>query len=152
MKLEIELDLNKIDYDAINKQIAEKVSELNIREEYDIASKVDNRISKLVNDEVDYSYNSYIDKYWKHPTSEGKKLIESMSKTEIEKRTNEIMEEIFANEYKEDSLREVMLKIIPDVFTSIIFRRIESALFNKEFDYYNQIHNMVRSQIESKIR
>ena len=30
MKLEIELDLNKIDYDAINKQIAEKVAELNI--------------------------------------------------------------------------------------------------------------------------
>ena len=27
MKLEIELDLNKIDYDAINKQIAEKVAE-----------------------------------------------------------------------------------------------------------------------------
>ena len=34
MKLEIELDLNKIDYDAINKQIAEKVAELNIKEEY----------------------------------------------------------------------------------------------------------------------
>lgn len=35
MKLEIELDLNKIDYDAINKQIAEKVAELNVKEEYE---------------------------------------------------------------------------------------------------------------------
>ena len=58
MKLEIELDLNKIDYDAINKQIAEKVAELNIKEEYDIESKISNKITSIVNKEVDDSYNS----------------------------------------------------------------------------------------------
>ena len=60
MKLEIELDLNKIDYDAINKQIAEKVAELNIKEEYDIESKINNKITSIVNKDVDDSYNSYI--------------------------------------------------------------------------------------------
>ena len=38
MKLEIELDLNQIDYAAINKQIQDKIAEMNIREEY----KIDN--------------------------------------------------------------------------------------------------------------
>ena len=151
MKLEIELDLNKIDYDAINKQIAEKVAELNIKEEYDIGSKIDNRITSVVNREVDESYNSYIENYWSSPTSEGKKLIESMSKTEIENRTKKVMEEIFTNEYNEDTLKEVMLKIIPDVFTSILFSRIESALFSKEHNYYNQIYGMVRGEIDSAI-
>ena len=152
MKLEIELDFNKIDYDAINKQIAEKVAELNIKKEYDIESKISNKITSIVNKEVDDSYNSYIKKYSSCPTSEGKKLIESISKSEIENRTKKIMEEIFTNEYNEETLKEVMLKIIPDVFASILFRRMESALFNKEHNYYNQIYNMVRNEIESKIR
>lgn len=152
MKLEIELDLNKIDYDAINKQIAEKVAELNIKEEYDIESRIDNKITSMVNDDVDYSYNSYIEKYWSSPTSNGKKLIESMSKAEIENRTKKIMEEIFANEYNEETLKEIMLKIIPDVFASILFRRMESALFNEEHNYYDQIYNMVRNEIDSRIR
>ena len=152
MKLEIELDLNKIDYDAINKQIAEKVAELNIKEEYDIESKISNKITSIVNKEVDDSYNSYIKKYWSCPTSEGKKLIESISKSEIENRTKKVMEEIFSTEYNEETLREVMLKIIPDVFASILFRRMESALFILEKNYYNQIYNMVRGEINSRIR
>lgn len=34
MKLEIELDLNKIDYDSINNQILEKLSGMDIAEIY----------------------------------------------------------------------------------------------------------------------
>lgn len=83
MKLEIELDLDKIDYDAINKQIAEKVAALNLKEEYDIESKINNKITSMVNKEVEQSYNSYICDYWKHPTSEGKALIKSMSKQKL---------------------------------------------------------------------
>ena len=48
MKLKIELDLNKIDYDAINKQIAEKVAELNIKETYEIESKIDKKINDKI--------------------------------------------------------------------------------------------------------
>lgn len=151
MKLEIELDLNNIDYDAINKQIAEKIAALNIKDIYDIESKINNKISNLVKEEVDYSYNKYIDKYWRDATSDGRELIESMSKAEIENRTKQVIEEIFANDYNEDIIREVMLKTIPDIFTSILFTRIESALFSKEFNYRNEIHNMVRSQIASAI-
>ena len=152
MKLEIELDLNKIDYDSINKQIAEKIAELNVKEEYDIESKINNKITNMINEQVEYSYNSYIDNYWKSPTAEGKKLIESMSKTEIESRTQRVIEEFFINEYSEDTMREVMLKIIPDIFASILFKRMESALFNSEYKYYDQIHNMVRGEIDCAIR
>ena len=48
---------------------------------YDIESKIDNKISNLVKEEVDCSYNKYIDRYWGNgDTSDGRKLIESMSK------------------------------------------------------------------------
>ena len=152
MKLEIELDLNKIDYDAINKQIAEKVAALNIKEEYDVESKINNKITSLVNKEVDDSYNSYLDRYWNGATSDGRKLIETMTKIEIENHTKKVIEEIFANDYNEDTMREVMLKMIPSIFTSILFGRIESTLYTKEYDYSNRIHDMVKCEIENMIR
>ena len=151
MKLEIELDLNQIDYNAINKQIAEKVAELNIREAYDIDSKINNAIFDLVNKEVDDSYNQYIDKYWSGTTSEGRKLIESMSKAEIEKRVKQVIEQVFVNDCNEDTLREAMLKVLPEVFTSILFSRMESTLFTSEYDYYSKMRSMVMSEISSMV-
>ena len=151
MKLEIELDLNKIDYDVINQQIAEKVAALDIKEMYDVESKINSKITSIVNQEVSDSYNSYLDRYWSGATSEGRNLIQSMTKTEIENHTKNVLEEIFANDYNEDSMRETMLKVIPDVFASILFKRMESALFSKEWDYYSQIQNMVKGEIDSAI-
>ena len=59
MKLEIELDLNKIDYDAINKQIAEKVAELNIKETYDIESKINTKINNKISISSSTNYTSH---------------------------------------------------------------------------------------------
>lgn len=153
MKLEIELDLNKIDYDAINKQIAEKVAALDIKEMYDVESRINNKITNIINDEVEYSYNSYLDKaYWGDGTSaKGRELVEKLTKEKIENHTKKVMEEIFANEYSEDIIRETMLKVIPSVFASILFSRMESALFSKEYNYYDKIHSMVKSEIDSAI-
>lgn len=153
MKLEIELDLNKIDYDAINKQIAEKIAALDIKEMYDVESKINNKITNLINDEVEYSYNSYLNKkYWGDgTTAKGRELVEKLTKEKIENHTKKVMEEIFTNEYNEDVMRETMLKVIPSVFASILFSRMEFTLFTKEYNYYNQIHDMVKNEIDSAI-
>ena len=151
MKLEIELDLNKIDYDEINKQIVEKIAALDIEETYDIKSKIESSISNYVNNSIDLAYNEYIDSYWKDKTKEGKNLVESISKAEIERRTRQVIEDIFANDYSEDVLREAMLKIIPDVFTAVIFERMESTLYNKEYNYQQEIHHMIRGEVSSMI-
>ena len=151
MKLEIELDLNKIDYDAINKQIAEKVAALEIKDMYDVETRIDNKISSLVENEVDLSYNHYLERYWHSPTDDGNKLIDTITKAEIENRTKKIMEDIFTNEYNEDTLREVMLKMIPDVFAYTLFEKLDTALCRKSSSYYNSIHNLVRGEIDCKI-
>lgn len=151
MKLEIELDLNKIDYDVINKQIAEKVAALDIKNMYDVESKINNKITDLVKKEVDDSYNSYLDQYWVGTTSDGRRLIEAMTKTEIENHTKKVIDEIFTNEYNEESMRETMLQVIPKVFSSILFNRLESSLFNHEQSYYSYVHNVVEGEIASAI-
>ena len=151
MKLEIELDLNQIDYESINKQIAEKVEVLDIKDMFNIESKINDKITDLVSDAVDDSYNEYIDNYWRNATSEGRNLIQSMIKAEIENRTKQIIEEIFTNDYDEDKMREVMLKVIPDVFAYVLFSRMETTLFATEYSYREQMLNMIAAEVNYMI-
>ena len=53
MKLEIELDLNKIDYDAINKQIQNKIKEMDLNTVYSINSKINNTVRVEVESEIE---------------------------------------------------------------------------------------------------
>lgn len=141
--------MNQIDYDAINKQIQEKIAVLDIKDMYDINTKIDNKISNYIEDEIVYHYNKYLARYFGESTSpEGRNLIEDMSKEEIEKRTKKVIDDVFSNDYNEERLKELMLKFLPDIFASILFNRMDSALFSKEHDYRNQMYDMVRSKID----
>lgn len=152
MKLEIELDLNKIDYDAINKQIQEKIAALDIND-CDIVSKINCKIEDKVKERIEYAYNNYLDKYWGAGASqEGRNLIESTSKSEIINRTKQIVDEAFEKLYNEDELREIMFKIIPDVFAAVLFSKMEYSLFSTEQNYYANINSMVRNEIDSRLR
>ena len=56
MKLEIELDLNKIDYDAINKQIQEKINDMDLNKMY----QIDREISDTINERVKIIVKEYL--------------------------------------------------------------------------------------------
>lgn len=151
MKLEIELDLNKIDYDVINKQIAEKVAALNIKETYEIESKIDKKINNYITDEVDRCYNSYLEKYWGEPSSIGSKMVDSMTKTELETRVTKVLDDIFTNTYNDDTLKEIMVKILPDVFTAILFNKLESSLLTQNYNYQEMMRTIIRNDIEDRL-
>lgn len=153
MEIKIDLDMNQIDYDAINKQIQEKIAALDVKDMYNVETKIDNTISDYIKSEINCSYNKYLDSYFwgrNSETSEGKKLIENISKEEIERRTKNIIDDIFENAYDEEKLRELMFKFLPDIFTTLLFRKMENALFSKEHDYQNQMYNMTRSIISTE--
>ena len=141
MEIKIDLDMNQIDYDAINKQIQEKIAALDVKDMYRIDSKIENKISDLIKEEVDYSYNKYLDRYYgtSYETGEGRDLIQSITKEEIKNKTKDIVDDIFSNDYNEETLRKMMIEFLPDIFTSILFKRMDSALFSKEHDYQNHI-------------
>lgn len=146
MEIKIDLDMNKIDYDAINKQIQEKIAALDIKDMYNVETRIDNKISNLIDNEVDIAYNKYIKKsFWDDGTTDnGIKLIEDIIKTEIEKCANKVIEEI-----GEEQLREIMFEYLPDVFATLLFEKMRSALFSSEHNYRSETYNMVRSQIDS---
>lgn len=152
MEIKIDLDMNKIDYDAINKQIQEKIASLDIKDMYRIESKIEDKISDFIKEEVDYSYNKYLDRYYgnSYETGDGRDLIQSITKEEIKNKVKDIIEDIFSSDYDKETLRKMMIEFLPDIFTSILFKRMDSVLFSKEHDYQNQMYNMVRSQINAE--
>ena len=155
MKLEIELDLNKIDYVAINKQIADKIAELNIKETHElrIETRIEDAINREVSKLVDSGFNTYIANRhgWNGPiTQYGKNLIDDISRTEIETRAKSMMDEFFTEE-RVNELREIMMKMIPNVFAHIMFSRLESSLYNTDYDYRNKMMSIMRSEIEHRI-
>lgn len=150
MEIKIDLDMNQIDYDAINKQIQEKIATLDIDDMYDVNKKIDNKISNYIENEIGYHYNKYLARYFGESTSpEGRDLIESMSKEEIEKRTKKVIDDVFENDYNEEKLRELMFKFLPDIFATLLFEKMRSAVFSSEHNYRNEAYNMVRSQIDA---
>ena len=152
MEIKIDLDMNQIDYEAINKQIQEKIAALDIKDIYRIDSKIENKISDLIKEEVDYSYNKYLERYYgtSYETGDGRDLIQRVTKEEVTNKVKDIVDDIFLNDYNEETLRKMMIEFLPDIFTSILFKRMDSALFSKEHDYQNQMYNMVRSQISAE--
>ena len=153
MKLEIELDLNKIDYDAINQQIVEKIAAVDIKDLYAIESRIDNKVCHLVNEAVEDAYGDYISKYWgrDYATDNGKRFINDVIKNEIKSRSEKIIEDIFANEYSEEVIREVALKMIPNVFAYVLFERFKDSLCMSDINYQEMVHYMITDEIESKI-
>lgn len=75
-----------------------------------------------------------------------------MTRLEIEKRVTKILEDIFSKEYDEETLRTTMLKVLPEVFSSILFSRIENILICKEYDYISKTQDLIRHELESHIR
>ena len=60
MELKIELDMNKIDYNAINVEVLKQLKESNILHDYHIENKVDKTLSILIRDTVrDYINRRY---------------------------------------------------------------------------------------------
>ena len=153
MKLEIELDLDKIDYDAINKQIIEKVAAVDIKDVYDIESKINSKIHNLVYAAVEDAYSEYLSRYWggNRATKEGKQFINDVITNEIKSRTEKVVEDVFANEYSEEVIREVTLKMIPNVFAYVLFERFKDSLHMSDINYQEMVHHMIKDEIESKI-
>lgn len=156
MKLEIELDLNKIDYESINKQLAEKIAELNIKEEYDIGLKIENKIDSLISNEIRETYNRYLDKYYHkdekaYPTSIGYEVINNLSKEKIEAFTKEYLNE-FLEKIKEDEIiKETIFTLLPSIFSTILFNNIQNYLHDTERTSYQHNYDLVESKIWSAI-
>ena len=133
MKLEIELDFNKNDYDSINKQIQEKVEALNISEMADI----ENRINTILDIKIRNAYNKYFDNNTYYAdTYNGKKIINDLQKEKFTEVSRQIIDDI----YKENKIEEIVAELFPRLFVQAMYDSL-----------YDTMCNSIRSNNENTI-
>lgn len=145
MKLEIELDLNKIDYDAINKQIEEKIINMDLEKSYSISTKIESKISEEVDKEVGRHlkkggwYGDLNDNSKRNINDEINKNIARLVKTNVE--------EIF-NKIPTDELNKLISDLIPKVLMDVIINQVSSSYFS----YHENSRNVTLDICEERIR
>jgi len=122
---------------------------MDIADSHDLESKIASTISSVIHNKVEEAYNQYLDRCWCGYTPEGKNLIEKITKETIERRVNEIMKKIFSEDFNEDHLKNIMLDMLPRVFTSVMFSRMDAALFSSEYNYTERVRNMIAAEVEA---
>ena len=145
MKLEIELDLNQIDYDAINKQIQDKIADMDLHKEYNISSKIDSKIREEVEERVN-RYLGYSS--WSGLNDSSKREI----KDEITKNIRELIkphvENIF-NQIPQEELDAIVSELIPKVLVDIFTSEMKDMIANYYYSSQNSIMQFCEDRIYS---
>ena len=142
MKLEIDLDLNKIDYDAINKQIQEKIEKIDLENKYPLNVKIENKVVE----ETDKYVNNYLCcNKWGDLNVSSKQKIES----KIDKTITELIHPHIKNIF-EQIPQDELNKIISDMIPKILIDLISSQLKNMLSQYYFQAEETTRQLCENK--
>ena len=144
MKLEIDLDLNQIDYEAINKQIQDKIAAMDLKEVYQISSKIDSQIRENTDREVNCYFRNGS---WCGLNDSSKREI----KDEITKNIRELIkphvESIF-NQIPQEELNNIISDLLPRVLMDMITSQMTNMLTN----YYYSAQATLIQTCENRIR
>lgn len=152
MKVEIDIDMGKIDYDAINEQIREKLEDLNPTDIFNRYYKTDSDISAYIENYLEQGSNQYIvNKGWWSNSSEAKNKIEQIAKSIITVKVQEVCDGILAT-MSEKELQELVYKILPNVFVNTMYEKILSALYNHDMQLHADLNLMSRDIVDEAFR
>lgn len=144
MKLEIELDLNKIDYAAINKQIAEKIDAMDLSKTYDIGSKISYQIEEQTATRVRNHLN---DGCWSGLNDKNRREISDIIKEHLRDVVKPHVEEIF-NQIPEDELNKLICDLLPHILVDMLSSSMKEVLQS----YYCSTQAEVSSMCASRMR
>ena len=137
MEIKIDLDMNQIDYDAINRQVQEKIAEMDLEQSYIISTKINSEIREQVENEVTrhLKYGA-----WSGLNSDSQRDI----KDEIFKNIRELLkphvEDIF-NQIPEEELHSIISDLLPKVLMDLLSSSMRDMLSNY---YYNSENRMMQ--------
>ena len=145
MKLEIDLDLNQIDYETINKQIQNRIAAMDLNKEYRISSKIDSQIRESTDREVNYYFRNGT---WGGLNESSKREI----KDEIAKNIRELIkphvESIFS-QIPQEELNELISELLPKVLMDIISSQMKDILTSYYYSTQNTLMQFCDDRISS---
>jgi hypothetical protein len=149
MKLEIELDLNKIDYDSINQQILDKLSNMDIAEVYQInqvvGSAIRGRVDEIIND---YFRNGY---GWGNLSSNARTDMNEVIKANIEETVKPMIQEAFSK-FTPGELEGIIYHLIPNVMVNMLTNGMRDFIQNSFYGHDAQLLEQAHNLIEDRLR
>ena len=148
MKLEIDLDLNKIDYDSINEQIKQKIKDLDITSVYTIEDRIRNelnaQISQIIRDNMYRNYwsDELDSKTTKHIQDELRALI----KEAITPQVNNVF-----NKISEEEIEKTILDILPKALVMLLVDNLKGSLYSLQNDQINLIESIIENHINYRL-
>lgn len=148
MKLEIELDLNKIDYDAINKQIVEKIANMDLAANYNFKYKIENKIDE----EVDLCVSEFFrTRRWGNLNNSSKEdmlcMLKSKAQSMIDPHVQNIIYQIPSEE-----MNKIIMDLIPKVLVDLLSNHLKGVLTSYWYESSETLINEVDNRIRNSMR
>lgn len=148
MKLEIDLDLNKIDYDSINAQIKQKIKDLDITNIYTINDRIknelDTQISQVIRDNMYRNYwsNELDNKTTGHIQDELRILIREA--------ITPLVNNIF-NQISEEEIETMILNILPKTLVLLLMDNLKGSLYSLQNDQMHLMESVIENHINNRL-
>lgn len=144
MEIKIDLDLNKIDYDAINKQIVEKIAEMDLAENYNFKYKIENRI----NEEVEQCVTDFFrTRRWGELNTSTKDEMNRMLYNKVQSLINPHVANIIS-QVPDEEFNKIIADLIPKVLVDLLTSHLKSVLYS----YYDQSSETIINEAANRIR
>ena len=142
MKLEIELDLNKIDYDAINQQIQEKIASMDLTNEYRISQRIESKIKEEVERIVRGNMNGWYGDINDNTKRDIKDEIHNNIKAVVAPIVQETLSKVSQEEFN-----AIIRELLPVIFMNALMSDMGSMFSN----YYCRMNVDIMNQCENRI-
>lgn len=150
MKLEIELDLEKIDYEAINKQIQEKIAEMDLSKVYNIESKIKNQI----NDAIEESVNYHLQR-----TNWGSENLHNETRQEVRGEIHQVIQNLVSphidevfNKIPKEELDKTIMEVFPVVLLELMMSQMKSSLLSFHYSSEGTLIQHVETKFTNLFR
>ena len=151
MKVEIDIDMSKIDYDSINAQIKEKLDSLTPTDIFKRYYKTDDDISRYIEKHLDEGSESYMvnQDWWSN--SNAKQNIQNIAKEIITDKMKKICDDIFAT-MTDEELQKLVYDIFPNIFVQAMYDKVTHDLYSSEDSKRFDMQDICRSIVDQAFR
>lgn len=151
MKVEIDIDMSRIDYDSINAQIKEKLESLTPSDIFGRYYRTDDDISRYIERRLDEGSDDYMVRQgWWH-SDNAKQKIQDIAKSIITEKMQGICDDIFAT-MTDDELQKLVYDIFPSVFVQAMYDKVTHVLYSSDYQKEYNMQNICRSIVDQAFR
>ena len=148
MKLEIDLDLNKIDYDSINEQIKQKIKDLDITNVYTIDDRIRNELDTQISQAIrDNMYRNYWSNELDSKTAEN---IQNELRILIKEAITPSVNNVF-NKISEKEIEKMILDILPKALVALIIDNLKGLFYSFQNDQISLMESIIENHINNRL-